>query len=237
MSFLMSLALAALPFLPPAGDALPESLSRTGPATDDAGPRFTLAALARVTLADGTVSEPTLFDDEVAYSDLFDPGVGFRLELGVLWGPKQGWSIGPFLAIGLDEYGGSSFTDSAGDSIEPEDLEAWTVLAGFRGVYSDSEGLFADLRGALGVVAWSDVDATFVLGGSPIPGVALFDGVTRLAFELGTRVGYRTGPVAFLLGIGMTIAGGPSRGSDVSDVVDPGPVVGFAFELGVEIGF
>ena len=44
--FLMSLALAALPFLPPAGDALPESLSRTGPATDDAGPRFLFELMA-----------------------------------------------------------------------------------------------------------------------------------------------------------------------------------------------
>jgi hypothetical protein len=207
------------------------------PAPKDDGPHFTLGAQARLTAPDGTVTNPDYFVEEITYGDLFDAGQGFRLELGLLWSAGKDWSIGPLLAVGFDDYGGSRVTDGVGDTIDPEDLEAFSVLAGFRGVYHPAGGLVLDFRAALGAVTWSDVDALFTVGGTPIPDVSFLSGTTAFSFELGTRIGYRVGPAILDLGFAMTISGGPDRGSDVNDVIDPSAFLGLSVELGVEFVF
>ena len=197
----------------------------------------TVGVWGRASFIEGTVLEAFPFDEDVTYGDLFDTGLGVRLEAGLLWSVDRRWRLGPFVTFGLDKFGGSRETDSAGDSIEPDDLQATSILAGFRGVYGEAAGFWGDVRASLGAVRWSDVDATFVVSGTPVGGVSFLNGETRAAFDLGVRGGYRAGPVSFGAGLGTWFAGGPGRGSDVTDVVDPSAVVGFYLELGLDVGF
>jgi hypothetical protein len=228
-------ALALLTSVAPPGElSLDRPCRRENPADDMV---LTLGAWGRLTAIDGTVIDNFPFDADVEYGDLFDPGVGIRLEAGLLWTLDPGWEAGLLVTFGFDRFHGARAFDSAGDSLEPEDLEAVTILVGFRGIYFDPSGFWADARFLVGAVRWSDVDATFVLGGTPTSGVAFFDEVTRFALELGLRSGFQAGPLLLGLGVGFTVQGGPSRGSDVGHEVDPTAVLSGYLELGIEAGF
>ncbi len=213
------------------GAPLPQTL-RSG-----SGPSFTLGLWGRWSVIDGMVVDGFPFDEDVTYGDLFGAGIGFRGEAGLLWRLSRDWRAGPLLSIGVDRFEGEKDTDSAGDTLEPEDLEARSLLVGFRSLFEGPTGFWADGRVLMGAVRWSDVDATFTISGVTIDGVSFFESGTRFAFELGVRGGYRTGAVGFSLGLGLNFQGGPERGADVSDIVDPSTVVGAFLELGVDVAF
>lgn len=198
---------------------------------------LTLGLWGRVTLIDGTVVDNFPFDDDVTYADIFDPGLGFRLEAGLLWTLAPGWQAGPLLSLGFDRYRGVRDVDAFGDSVEPEDLESVSALVGFRGVMSDPSGFWGEMHVSGGILRWSDVDATFTISGTTTSGVSFFDGVSRGAFELGGKIGLQSGPLVVGIGTGLVVEGGPARGSDVTASVDPTAVLGFYLELGVELSF
>ena len=184
----------------------------------------------RVTFMDGFVA------DDLSFSDLFDPGWGLRAESSFLWTLGPGWQVGPLLNLGWDRYDGNRDTDIFGDSLEPEDLDAFTALVGVRSVYRDPWGFRMEGYASMGAIYWSDVDATFVLSGVTETGVRFFDAITRFAFEMGGRLGWDWGAAALDLGFGLNFQGGPSRG-EVSPIVDPEEMVGFYFDAGLEVRF
>ena len=224
----------------PSDGGLPRSLSepvQEGAAATEA-PRFTIGVHGRLVYPDGTITNPDYaFVQEVDFSDLFEDGEGIRLELGLLWTLDADWSLGAYLVIGVDSFEGKTFVDNVGDEIKTRNMDARSFLIGFRGVYGGSDGPFVDLRTALGLVSWEDVRADFTVGGTSYPGISFFEATSQFAFELGVRVGYRAGIVAFTFGLGMTVSGGPERGSDVTDVIDPSSVLSVALELGIELIF
>src|SRR5436190_24096932 len=74
-----------------------------------------LAAYGRVSFpSDGDV---TL--DHVAWSDLFDPGLGVSLEGDVMINVGHEASVGGYLSVGWDSFGGVRNVDGFGDTLEP----------------------------------------------------------------------------------------------------------------------
>jgi hypothetical protein len=200
-----------------------------------ADPGLILGVRGRVTFMDGIVSdEPD--DNELFFSDLFDPGYGVRAEAGLLWAVGPGWLIGPLLSAGWDRYDGNRETDIFGDSLKPDDLDTFSLLIGFRSLYVDPWGFRAEGYASIGAIRWEDVDATFVISGVTESGVPFFDAITRFAFEAGGRFGWQFGAASFDLGFGINVQGGPSRG-DVSPLIDPEEMIGFYFDLGFSLGF
>ncbi len=175
--------------------------------------------------------------DHVTWSDLFDPGLGVSLEGDVLINVVHEWSVGPYVSVGWDTFNGVRNVDDVGDTLDPGPMRMVTVIAGAKWQGWFDPMFFWEGRIGLGMVHYDAVKADFILGGVLFDNQEFFKASNRGVFELGGRVGFGTPPLAVDLGMGFRIMGGPGRGKDVTNFIDPDPLVTFMLELGVLVQF
>ncbi|HLF92614.1 MAG TPA: hypothetical protein VJB14_04080 [Planctomycetota bacterium] len=175
--------------------------------------------------------------DGVTYADLFDPGLGFSVEGDVLVDMTHDWSVGGYVSVGWDTFVGVREVDDFGDTLEPDTMELFSAIAGAKAVGTFDPHFFWEGRVGLGVVHYDAVEADFILSGTTFADQEFFRTSDRAVFELGGRIGMGTPHVAIALGMGFRIMGGPSRGKDVTNFIDPDPLVTFMLELGVMVRF
>jgi len=188
----------------------------------------------------GRVSFPGDSDvtvDGVTYEELFDPGLGFSFEGDVLIELEHGWSVGGYLSVGWDSFLGVRNTDDFGDTLEPDRMDLFSVIAGGKAMGSFDSLFFWEGRAGLGLVHYSAVKADFIISGTPSPDLEFFKASDRAVFEMGGRIGMGTPHFAVDLGMGFRIMGGPGRGKDVTNFIDPEPLVTFMIELGMLVRF
>jgi len=184
-----------------------------------------------------------LVDQHLSWADLFHPGWGFDVELDIMFGDasgkgrarQPGFDYGAFAAVLVDEFPGSSVTDSGGHFIHPDNLNMTTILVGGKVIQSFDQGFFADGRFGLGAVHYSAVEATF--GGPGIPDFhdELLRDTWTFAMDLRGHGGIRFGPLGLTLGLGFRFMVPPSEGHRAS--LDSGPLWVFDIDLGAELGF
>jgi hypothetical protein len=167
------------------------------------------------------------------YVDAFNAGLGVQGEASLLFplGPK--WHIGPYLALGWDDYDGS--TDRIlGDTLRPDKLELTTFLAGPRFLLQMGRHTQLDLHMAFGAAHYSKVEGTYTPSAlSPQEGVIIMPSTT-FAFDLGIRFNVVTGPLFFDVGFDFRIQSGPRHG-DLP--VDTGSLYSFGLEFGAGVRF
>lgn len=191
---------------------------------------FFAGLLVRETTLRGDWYDDGLEDDD--YGDLFKPGTGVVVEVGGLLPYRELWRVGMYLSGGWDTYEGDSIPGPGGSRIEPDDLEVYTVLLGFRAMFRFAGLFFVEAHAAAGAAYYRDVSVTTA-------GVRgeLFAASAVPAGEGGVRFGLE---VAFLeaeIGVGYRFQGGPSRGDEAGPAVDPDPMRCLVFELGGAIRF
>lgn len=188
----------------------------------------------------GRVSFPGDSDvtqDGVTYGDLFDPGLGFSIEGDFLVNLAHDWSVGGYLSIGWDTFQGVRNIDDFGDTLEPDTMDLFSVIAGGKAMGTFDRLFFWEGRIGLGYVHYDAVKADFILSGIPYRNQEFFKASDRAVFEMGGRIGMGTPHFGVDLGMGFRVMGGPSRGKDVTNFIDPEPLVTFMLELGVMIRF
>jgi hypothetical protein len=198
-------------------------------------------------LEDGFVTiygNTIIVEDHLQYADLFDIGVGATFEADLLFHPKyhpgtptfaQMPTMGAYVAVEYDHFGGDQEELDNDVWIEPEDLNLTSLFVGFkaRGVVEGS--LFGDLRMGLGAVLYPSVEADFRRPGLPAYRGELFEESRGFAWEFRMHFGWRAGPFAFVFGFGSRLMDGPDAGRAVE--LDPGWIWTLEGEIGVEVGF
>jgi hypothetical protein len=184
-----------------------------------------------------------IVDQHLSWADLFHPGWGFDLEFDFMFGDAStrgrmrtpGFDYGAFVSVMVDEFEGSSVTDSVGNFIHPENLSMTTFLVGGKVIQSFEQGFFADGRFGLGAVHYSAVNATF--GGPAIADFhdELFKDTVTFALDLRGHGGIRLGPLGLTIGMGFRMLVPPNEGGKVS--LNSGPLWVWDIDLGAELGF
>lgn len=181
-------------------------------------------------------------DQSLSWSDFFDGGWGYDLEVDVFLGSRAsgperspGMSHGIVVLLQGDEFGGRHLDGALGNSVKLDDLAMYSFLVGGKVVQTFEGGLYVDGYVAIGVVHYRSVDGTF-----SGPALAEFrDEVLKdtWTFASAFRVhgGLRLGPLGFVLGLGLRVQAPPSEGGRIS--MDSGAFWTFDLDLGVELGF
>ncbi len=198
------------------------------PAEDRKNPRVSLMLHAKVSSLSGDFDSGLGAD----YDDLFETGFGFELEGAYLF-PAGKWSIGPYLALGWETYGGDKFTDPLGDTLETDSLDLLSIVAGFEAIVNFEGGLFLNLHMGFGAASYSAVEGTLSISGVPM-NVDVFESTTAFAFALGARFGYQVERFMFDLGLGVRSQGAP----DSADLdLSSSAAVALIAEVGVGVRF
>lgn len=224
--------------------------------TPQAGPpRFgmTVGAQARGSFPFGAADEGIVIIsgntitilDHLDYSDLFNPGLGFTLEVDLMSRappPPPGglpWSRNPdaggYVALEWDWFGGGQAEDEAGTTVRPDTLKITSVLVGFKAAGTVEGNFFGDARFGMGATHWPSLDGKFRPQGGPNFRTELFEETWAFAMELRMHFGWKLGPFAFVFGFGGRLIGPPEPGPTVD--LDPDILWTFDLELGAEIGF
>jgi hypothetical protein len=182
-------------------------------------------------------SDSDVTRDGVTFAELFDPGLGFGVEADLLTVVDREWSVGGYLSVGWDRFDGVRNVDDFGDTLEPDSMDLLTVLAGAKILGQFDPFFFWEGRMGLGWVHYDAVKADFILGGTRFPDQEFLKASDRLAFELGGRIGMGTQHFAVDFGMGFRVMGGPGRGKDTTNFIDPDPLVTFILELGLMLRF
>jgi len=214
---LPALAQEAL-FLPERSDVL---------VRDHGGMEVSIGVVGRLSAMDGELDP----DVPVDYADLFGTGVGYAIEAALLFDGGYGWGVGPYLSIGSDRFEGERDTDPFGDSLDADDLYATTLLVGGKGVFPFSPHWHVEAHAALGAVHYYRTDGVLTLSGVDSE-VTIFRASTTIAFDMGSRIGFRVEQFFGELGFGIRVQGAPSDGD--LDFSSSGPAqIALEFSLGL----
>ena len=175
--------------------------------------------------------------DGLYYSDFFDAGLGLGAELDILTFVTPHWGVGGYVSATWDRFGGNTLRFSSGDEARPEDMDLSTVIIG--GKVMQRAGPFVTWEGriGLGVVHYSSVNWSGIDAGAPFSDEQLFKSTSRVAFEIGARIGFGNPTIEGDFGFGVRIMGGAQRGRDVTSFVDPDVLTTFMLELGITLRF
>jgi hypothetical protein len=116
-------------------------------------------------------------------------------------------------------------------------MDLFTVIVGAKSLGMFDPLFFWEGRIGLGLVHYDAVKADFVLGGTSFPNQEFFRATDRAVFEIGGRVGVGNQHVSGDFGMGFRIMGGPARGKDVTNFIDPDPLFTFMIEIGLSVRF
>lgn len=183
--------------------------------------------------------------DHLLYSGLFHPGLGVALEASLLFGPDRPRgaeprlsdipTLGPYVAIHWDRFGGASDEDDLGTTIEPDALEVTTIFIGVKGEGIIQGPFFGSLRVGIGPTHYASVDARFRPVAAPeFRGEMISDSWTA-ALEMRLHFGWRAGPLALSFGFGFRMMGPPDDGAALA--FEQGMLFLLDFDLGAEVRF
>ncbi len=186
-----------------------------------------------------------LFDSNLRWNDVFSSGWGtsFIAEITLMQTGRGGgegrgrgkFSAGAYVSFSQDTFSGDNVSDGHGNSFSVDDLTMNTYLVGGTMYQSLGEGAFLDGRLGLGAVHYARVDADYNFLFTPAFRGAFLADTWNLAMEFQGGVGYRFGPIAFTLGLGMRALLPPDGASTVK--ISTGILLTYDITLGVEIGF
>ena len=179
-------------------------------------------------------------DDESAWSDFFDAGIGFEVGYEYLHPVSKKVHIGGYVRTAFDRFGGDEvdLSDSFGPlHVTPDDMTLFRLTLGGR-IRETFKTFFMDQSVGIGFVSISDVDAEVDDAGA-ISNVGLIEGGTEFTVELQARFGLALSPRASIwIGFGYENNGAP----EVADDVDDGSFhynnqKNFAFTIGGSFSF
>jgi len=195
-------------------------------------------------LGSGTV----VIDATWRWSDLFNGGWGTSLTAmvnvvgagrgsGTAGRSKSKFSAGGYLTFTQDHFSGGSDADERGNSITVEDLETTSYIIGVLAYQDMGDGAFVDGRFGIGAVHYGAVEADGRSTGSFGTNVrsTFLEETWGFATEVRGGGGYRFGPIALRLGIGVRLWTPPDAGPTVN--IDSGIFWTFDIDLGVELNF
>lgn len=195
-------------------------------------------------LGGGTV----VIDGSWRWNDLFNGGWGTSLTAminvigagkgsGSSGRSKSKFSAGAYLSFSQDHFSGGNDSDSHGNTISVDDMESTSYIVGMLAYQDMGDGAFVDGRFGIGAVHYSAVDATATSSG--ILGTTVrntfFEETWGFALEVRGGGGYRFGPVAVRLGVGLGLWTPPDTGPTVK--IDTGIFWTFSIDLGIELNF
>jgi hypothetical protein len=178
------------------------------------------------------------------YGDLFTTGIGGGAQFDYLWKMSRTVYLGAYLEVDFDSFGGTTATDSFGNTIKPDTMNTFRILVGGK-LREDlgAEGHFyAEQFLGVGANVYPSVKGTLTSGGVESTG-ELFGKKTAVAFDLGINVGWDVSrQVGLFLGFSVEINGGPGQGADfvfvsITGSSTPGIMVNAGINLGVNLRF
>ncbi len=193
-------------------------------------PRISL--YGRLSFPSGSLSQ-----GDVWYSDNFDDGWGFGVEVDLLRGVAPGARIGGYFAGSWDSFDGDRFTDPFGTSVDPDHMDIETFLVGVKSVYEPGPGMQLEGRIGVGVAHYEDVEADVVDLGFPLGHIPFFEESWEWAFELGGRFAYGTRALKIGLGMSFRIQGGPDEADESEFLLDTEELWLFTLDAGVTLSF
>jgi hypothetical protein len=184
-----------------------------------------------------------VIDEHLSWAELFRPGWGGEVELDLflgssrdsVFGPEASFRYGVYAALGVDHFEGDRESDGLGNSIETDDLDMATAIVGGKLVSSLGDGSRVDGRFGLGVVRYSDVDATFSGSGLGPVETEFLDETWTLVGECRFHWGVEIGPLSLVLGLGFRAQLPPGEGASVD--LSGGPFFTFDGDVGLELAF
>jgi hypothetical protein len=242
----------------PETDAFDWSVGRGGTGGGNLTFTFNLAAMGRYTLPYGPIENSDAYfvdigvvviPDHLRYNDLFPYSMGFGVEIDLTLDPSgsafdspryaKDAVMGGYVALQADILRGDRLEDDDGNVIEPDDMEIYSALIGFKVAQSMGEGILGEMRIGIGASYSPSVNATF--GSLLVPDAGsgeLFEETWHFLFESRIHAGYRLGPLAIIGGVGGRIMTAPKEGDGVTvGSLSPGLMFLIDFDLGVELGF
>ncbi len=206
---------------------------------------FTIGATAA--FVDGiAVEDNTTFDEDVEYSDIFEPGYGVSLQYRghLRFGDRSGpmLSFGPFILFDYKHFEGDEHEDPSGVTIEADDLDVLKLLVGVHGRLTLGM-LFVggDLGVGIGSMQEVDADIDDPAAGSTEEGT-LYEQAIQMAFQGSLRAGisFQLSPGASLniygiVGAGITlIPDDGDLGVDIesTELITPFAGIGISLEFG-----
>jgi hypothetical protein len=183
-------------------------------------------------------------DHYLSWADFFNPGWGYEMQVDIFLAGNSGarrrtpgFNYGLTLLYQTDQYYGRKTTDGFGSTLSLDDMTSNSLQIGGRMVQTTGENFFYGGVIAIGAIHYSEVEGTI---SSVVPGIGTFhDRIFRDTWTIASTFradgGYRLGPVAIVLGVGLRIMGPPSESTHIS--LNSGAFWTFDVDLGVEIGF
>jgi hypothetical protein len=186
-----------------------------------------------------------LFDGHFRWNDVFNNGWGTSIiaeitmmQTGRGGGEGRGrgkFSMGGYVGFSQDHFGGDNVGDGHGNTIKVDDMTMNTYLVGGTMYQALGDGWFTDGRLGIGAVHYSQVDAEYHFKFNPVFTSGFLEDSWNFATEFKGGGGYRAGPFAFTLGIGVRMLFPPSEAGAIS--IEQGILWTFDIVAGVEIGF
>jgi hypothetical protein len=170
----------------------------------------------------------------VRWNDLISGGLGVDVEYCGLW-QMNSWAYGGwFIGLGVDSFGGRTFTPPGGDELRTDRLNTADLEVGPR-FRQNLKGFHIDESIGVGAVMYMKQDfADRTLG---VDKLELIKASANYMFDVGARIGAPIGKnVDLSLGAQYRINGAPSEGKDVSGIkfkIQQNVV----FALSLDIGF
>jgi|SRR5581483_913562 len=168
------------------------------------------------------------------WKDLISGGVGLEAEYGELW-QANSWIYGGWYAgLGVDSFGGRTFTPSGGDELRTDRLNMADLEVGGR-LRQNFRGFHVDENVGVGGVFYMKQDfADRTLG---IDKLELIKASASYMLDFGARIGAPIGKdVELNLGAAYRINGAPAHGKDVSGIKFK-MQENIVFALSLDIGF
>lgn len=172
------------------------------------------------------------YGDAYDWADLFDTGAGLGGEIAWMWN-RGGQHGGVYLGIGFDRYDGERLVDDVGDTLETDDLEIVSLLAGVKVMAFHRAGWTLELRAGGGPALFGSVDADATFGGIPFTNLELYERTVVGAGEAAVRLGW--GPIQ--VGVGGRYLAPPKVGDDFLNDVDPDPSLTVFVEAAIHLRF
>lgn len=168
------------------------------------------------------------------WKDLISGGIGFDVQYCELWQANSWVYGGWYVGVGVDSFGGRTFSLSGGDEIRTDRMNMADLEVGGR-LRQNLRGFHIDESVGVGGLFYMKQDfADRTLG---VDKLELIKSSANYMFDVGVRLGAPVGKnVDLNLGVAYRVNGAPSEGKDVMGIKFK-MQQNIVFDLGLDIGF